>query len=380
MTNIVISTFVSNKAEILRFLDLCETFLEHGRPLTWCSMVVFEFGSMPAFRRCRRRRIQLHPFRRDLTLDGYPIHGNGPELGGGEGAAIMQFRACSKTQKKVQLGSVQSLNQLCDDFLTWIRYNIYIWLYIHIYHMTFCNYDITWHVYKFVPNLAIRWKQAFLLWFSFVCCSWSWRKMSCPNCSIEKPPNTPNTVFPRFFAQFGSIAMLLNRLEGLKMNSAEVDTLWYLMVYVSYGNFKMYACEHNFTGAWPRLLLDAFQMYGGGSTYGSSLLTDKCWMWITVHVHFGVPLIQTSFHMSWFKTFWDAWRRAICMFLLVGGVSRKTNMKRSTITYYLPRLWSFIYLLLMMSRSRQAVGFQILDVSNVYIYRYPKHFKGRFTV
>lgn len=49
--------------------------------------------------------------------------------------------------------------------------------------------------------------------------------MSCPNCSIENPPNTPNTVFPRFFAQVSSIAMLLNRLEGLKMNSAEVDTL-----------------------------------------------------------------------------------------------------------------------------------------------------------
>ena len=151
--------------------------------------------------------------------------------------------------------------------------------------------------------------------------------MSCPNCSIEKPPSTPNTVFPCFFAQFSSIAMLLNRLEGLKMNSAEVDTLWYIMVYLSYGKSKMYACEHNFAGAWPRLLLDAFQMYGGGSTYGSSLLTDECWIWITtsnwakVHVHFGVPLIQTSFHMSWFKTFWDAWRRAICM--------RKTNMKRS---------------------------------------------------
>lgn len=190
-------------------------------------------------------------------------------------------------------------------------------------------------MYKFVPNLAIRWKQAFLLWFSFVCCSWSWRKISCPNCSIEKPPNTPNTVFPRFFAQFSSIAMLLNRLEGLKMNSAEVDTLWYIMVYVSYGKFKMYACEHNFAGAWPRLLLDAFQMYGGGSTYGSFLLTDECWIWITtsnwakVHVNFGVPLIQTSFHMSRFKTFWDAWRRASCMFLFVGGVSRKTNMKRS---------------------------------------------------
>lgn len=31
-------------------------------------------------RRRSRGRVQLHPFRRDLTLDGYPIHGNGPAL------------------------------------------------------------------------------------------------------------------------------------------------------------------------------------------------------------------------------------------------------------------------------------------------------------
>lgn len=32
-------------------------------------------------RRCRGRRVQLRPFRRDLTLDGYPVHGNGRNPG-----------------------------------------------------------------------------------------------------------------------------------------------------------------------------------------------------------------------------------------------------------------------------------------------------------
>ena len=109
-----------------------DTFCLAQTHLTWCSMVVFELGSMPAFRRCRRRRVQLHPFRRDLTLDGYPIHGNGPKLGGGEGTAIMWFLACSKSESKIQLGSVCNISMQSLPGLDSIY--IYICIRTCVYH------------------------------------------------------------------------------------------------------------------------------------------------------------------------------------------------------------------------------------------------------